>query len=239
MWRENRYVFHFAAPSSSSALRDWRARGEDQSAADLVGERKWMWKLNHILNCTTEQRSLLGSHADERGREERGRREGGGGEPGNKLKKKDREGEAGVCLSVYVCVRVCLPAAAALVHATCSSSASSPLPNMKNWQLRRWFLFPSYAASIKRRTKTLHGTINNLQWAPQCCHALARARRPRGRQRATNRPPTSGTRLATLCNSPSGLFVFFPSLPPTLVCNSLPSSPPHPHPPRLLLQSEA
>lgn len=32
---------------------------EAVSVADLLGEQKWMWKLNHSLNCTTVQRVYL------------------------------------------------------------------------------------------------------------------------------------------------------------------------------------
>lgn len=49
----------------------WLWAHTNGSGADFQWEQKWMWKLNHILNCTTDQRSLLGSHAGETKRSDR------------------------------------------------------------------------------------------------------------------------------------------------------------------------
>ena len=68
MLRNDRWTgfLWFAVHFSASALWLWM-HIEAISGADLLGEWKWMWKLNHVLNCTTEQRSLLGSHTGEMG----------------------------------------------------------------------------------------------------------------------------------------------------------------------------
>lgn len=81
MLRNDRWTgfLWFAVHFSASALWLWM-HIEAISGADLLGDWKWMWKLNHVLNCTTEQRSLLGSHTGETG--------GGGTETGGKKKKK-------------------------------------------------------------------------------------------------------------------------------------------------------
>lgn len=63
------------------------------SVADLLGEQKWMWKLNHSLNCTTEQRVCLAVTLV---------RQGGG------WKEKGWGGSGGIWKE-KTCLCVCLP----------------------------------------------------------------------------------------------------------------------------------
>lgn len=56
--RKKRWTVCFQSAASALALCLWM-HVEARRDADLLGEWKWMWKLNHILNCTTEQRVYL------------------------------------------------------------------------------------------------------------------------------------------------------------------------------------
>lgn len=159
----------------------------DTSGADLLGERKWMWKLNHIINCTTEQRSLLGSHTDETGRRER-----------NTVWKTKKS----ICVCLTIALYVKHVAHEFLVdwqnEGLAMKMVTSPSPVL-------------FLCLKKENIKT-----NNYQWALQCCHTLCSTYRPRRRQCATTPMKPSYFRHSTGNNLKQLCFVF-PSIPSLLL----------------------